>query len=111
MRKYNEIQIKYTMKDYEYLIGEGGDVQVYTGSHSDYNHRNMKWKLLDENEIKKKVSYYLPPVDKLFEDHAKKSQEVFEAWRDEYVEDVGVIPMNYLSFDMGNVRKIYRLTP
>ena len=94
MRKYNEIQIKYTMKDYEYLIGEGGDVQVYTGSHSDYNHR-----------------YYLPPVDKLFEDHAKKSQAVFEAWRDEYVEDVGVIPMNYLSFDMGNVRKIYRLTP
>jgi|TARA_A100000172_G_scaffold62215_2_gene41635 hypothetical protein len=99
--------VKYTMKDYEYLIGEGGDIHVYNGT----SLPRMSWKKLTKSAAKSEFKKYLPPVDELWLDDTEEAKAVYEGIRDEYVKNVGDIGMLYYRFEFSDRRKIFRVTP
>jgi len=99
--------VKYTMKDYEYLIGEGGDIHVYNGT----SLPRMSWKKLTKSAAKSEFKKYLPPVDELWLEYTKEAKAVYEAIRDEHVEGIGNIGMLYYKFDNGIESKVFRVTP
>ena len=99
--------VKYTMKDYEYLIGEGGDIHVYNGT----SLPRVPWKRLAKSAAKSEFRKYLPPVDELWIFRAEEAKEVYEGIREEYVKGVGNIGMLYYRFDYSDGRKVYRVTP
>tara|TARA_Y100001938_G_scaffold143320_1_gene215924 strand:- start:2997 stop:3314 length:318 start_codon:yes stop_codon:yes gene_type:complete len=103
--------VKYTMEDYEYLVGEGGDIHVYVGPSQAIEFKDMPWKKLTKSTAKNEFRKYLPPVDELWLEYTKEAKAVYEAIRDEHVEGIGNIGMLYYKFDNGIESKVFRVTP
>jgi len=103
--------VKYTMKDFEDYVCEGGDIHVYVGPSQGIEFMNVPWKKLTKSTAKNEFRKYLPPVDELWLEYTKEARAVYEGIRDEYVENVGNIGMLYYKFDNGIESKVFRVTP